>query len=156
MESANAQEPQTSEIPSPGSVQREVPDREGSDAIQNSEFQLNFENVSQDQQEQEHTEQQEQQETTPPAQGPYKLFVGQLPKTMQDEELKKIFEPFGNILEFNIIKDRVTGVNRGKPFFLSNSKDVALLFTVLKRKQILLFQICMISELLHLLEILFK
>src|SRR4051794_26323488 len=88
------EQPQSSDV-----VSSPTPSTEG-DLSQTGDFQLNFDNIPQE-------------VTEPPAQGPYKLFVGQLPKTMQDEDLKKIFEPYGTILEFNIIKDRLTGVNRG-------------------------------------------
>lgn len=37
-----------------------------------------------------------------------RLFVGRIPKNFRSSDLKKIFMPFGNVLEANIIRDRKT------------------------------------------------
>eukprot|EP00899_Mesostigma_viride_P002168 jgi/Mesvir1/11952/Mv00280-RA.1 len=42
-----------------------------------------------------------------------KLFVGQIPKSMDEEQLKRIFGEVGNVFELSVIKDRVTGASRG-------------------------------------------
>lgn len=44
---------------------------------------------------------------------PVKLFVGQVPKTMMEDEVRKIFEPCGPIKELTIIRDPATGEHRG-------------------------------------------
>jgi CUG-BP- and ETR3-like factor len=54
-----------------------------------------------------------------------KLFVGQLPKTYSEELLRPIFEPFGTVVEFSIIRDKVTGVHRGCAFLTYGSKSSA-------------------------------
>jgi RNA recognition motif-containing protein len=47
---------------------------------------------------------------------PIKLFVGQIPRGMQESGIHKLFEPFGSIIACNVIRDRVTGVHRGCAF----------------------------------------
>jgi CUG-BP- and ETR3-like factor len=42
----------------------------------------------------------------------HKLFVGQLPRDTPDEELRKLFEPFGAIEEFKVLRDP-SGVSKG-------------------------------------------
>jgi len=44
---------------------------------------------------------------------PLKLFVGQVPKTVEEPELRAIFEPFGAIHELIVLKDRTTGAHKG-------------------------------------------
>ena len=47
---------------------------------------------------------------------PLKLFVGQVPKTLTEEDLAFIFEPYGSILDLTVIRDRRTGSHRGCAF----------------------------------------
>lgn len=42
-----------------------------------------------------------------------KLFVGQVPKTYWEDELRSLFEQCGTIRELKIIKQRPTGEHRG-------------------------------------------
>lgn len=42
-----------------------------------------------------------------------KLFVGQLPRTMSEVEMKSYFEEFGPAWEVSILKDKATGVSKG-------------------------------------------
>ena len=50
----------------------------------------------------------------PYAQQPYKkLFVGQIPKTFSEEDVKKIFSSTCQVYAAHIIKDRVTREHRG-------------------------------------------
>lgn len=47
-----------------------------------------------------------------------KMFVGQIPKTLDEIQLKKMFEQFGRVHTINVLRDKVTGVSKGK-----NKKD---------------------------------
>ena len=40
---------------------------------------------------------------------PLKLFVGQVPKTLTEDDLAFVFEPYGRILDLTVIRDRRTG-----------------------------------------------
>jgi hypothetical protein len=42
-----------------------------------------------------------------------KLFVGQLPRDINEEVLRIYFEPFGAIREISIIRDPLSGISRG-------------------------------------------
>jgi len=47
---------------------------------------------------------------------PCKLFVGQVPRSMTETELRPMFVPFGEIVEITIIRDRFTQQSRGCGF----------------------------------------
>jgi RNA recognition motif. (a.k.a. RRM, RBD, or RNP domain) len=47
-----------------------------------------------------------------------KLFVGQLPKHMDEEELRPMFEEFGPIYELSVLRDRFTGMHKGRRFII--------------------------------------
>lgn len=42
-----------------------------------------------------------------------KLFVGQVPKHVFEDELRKIFEPCGTITDITVLRDHATGEHRG-------------------------------------------
>ncbi|KAJ4453698.1 putative RNA-binding protein BRN1 [Paratrimastix pyriformis] len=57
--------------------------------------------------------------------GACKLFVGQVPRQMTEQDLKPIFEPFGNILEVVVIKDKMSGQSKGCAFVVYSTKAEA-------------------------------
>lgn len=45
-----------------------------------------------------------------------KIYVGNLPYGIGDDDIRKIFEPFGEVGEVNIIIDRMSGRSKGFGF----------------------------------------
>ncbi|KAK1119289.1 hypothetical protein K0M31_013478 [Melipona bicolor] len=43
-----------------------------------------------------------------------KMFVGQVPHDMDENDLRKLFEEFGRVHQINILRDKITGSHRGK------------------------------------------
>lgn len=52
-----------------------------------------------------------------------KLFVGGLPSSVADEELKNYFKKYGNVVESQIMQDRNTGRSRGFGFVTFDSEQ---------------------------------
>lgn len=53
------------------------------------------------------------------------LYVVNLPKNFQDQDLDDTFGPFGNIVQKNLLKDKITGMPRGVAFVRYDKKEEA-------------------------------
>lgn len=54
-----------------------------------------------------------------------KIFVGNLPHSINNDQLKEIFAPFGNVISAKVISDRETGRSRGFGFVEMESDEEA-------------------------------
>lgn len=55
-----------------------------------------------------------------------KLYVGSLPYSLSEEELKDLFTPFGAVISARIIMDKMTGRSKGFGFVEMETEDSAL------------------------------
>jgi len=55
-----------------------------------------------------------------------KLYVGNLPYSVNDEKLKEMFASYGNVLSAKIIVDNMSGQSKGFGFVELENKDDAL------------------------------
>ncbi len=53
------------------------------------------------------------------------IFVGNLSRQVAEADLKKLFEPFGEITSVNVIKDKFSGESRGFGFVEMAKKEEA-------------------------------
>lgn len=53
------------------------------------------------------------------------IYVGNLPKTTDEETVRKLFEEYGDVSEIKLIKDHYTGELRGFGFIEMPSKSEA-------------------------------
>ena len=54
-----------------------------------------------------------------------KLYVGSLPYSLTEEELREVFTPFGPVVSARIITDRMTGKSKGFGFVEMEEEEMA-------------------------------
>ncbi|XP_015429757.1 PREDICTED: CUGBP Elav-like family member 2 isoform X4 [Dufourea novaeangliae] len=55
-----------------------------------------------------------------------KMFVGQVPHDMEENDLRTLFEEFGRVHQINILRDKITGSHRGCCFVTFYTRKAAL------------------------------
>lgn len=47
-----------------------------------------------------------------------KMFVGQVPRSMDENDLRRMFEEFGRVHTVNVLRDKATGASKGTSLFI--------------------------------------
>ncbi|XP_055840193.1 CUGBP Elav-like family member 2 isoform X2 [Episyrphus balteatus] len=55
-----------------------------------------------------------------------KMFVGQVPKSMDERQLREMFEEFGRVHSINVLRDKATGISKGCCFVTYFARKSAL------------------------------
>ncbi|KAJ0175789.1 hypothetical protein K1T71_008948 [Dendrolimus kikuchii] len=55
-----------------------------------------------------------------------KMFVGQVPRSMDENDLRQMFEEFGRVHQINVLRDKITGVSKGCCFVTFFTRKAAL------------------------------
>jgi RNA recognition motif-containing protein len=50
-----------------------------------------------------------------------KMFVGQVPRGWDEQELRKFFEDYGPVHQINVLRDKVTGQSKGRSYFCARA-----------------------------------
>ena len=43
-----------------------------------------------------------------------KMFVGQIPRSMDENDLRKMFEAYGQVHQINVLRDKISGQSKGQ------------------------------------------
>jgi len=66
-----------------------------------------------------------------------KIYVGNLPFSIKDDDLKKLFEEFGEIVEVVVISDKFSGRSKGFGFVtFSNEEDTQKAISEMNEKEV--------------------
>ncbi|XP_059055466.1 CUGBP Elav-like family member 2 isoform X2 [Achroia grisella] len=55
-----------------------------------------------------------------------KMFVGQVPRSMDETDLRQMFEEFGRVHQINVLRDKITGASKGCCFVTFFTRKAAL------------------------------
>ncbi|KAK3097291.1 hypothetical protein FSP39_008418 [Pinctada imbricata] len=55
-----------------------------------------------------------------------KMFVGQIPRSMDENDLRKMFEEFGSVFQLNVLRDKASGQSKGCCFVTFYTRKAAL------------------------------
>lgn len=70
-------------------------------------------------------------------QAQYELYVGNLPYEMDDAGLKKLIDPYGEVLSARIITNRISGASKGYGFVkMASAEGVRATIATLNNKEI--------------------
>lgn len=53
-----------------------------------------------------------------------KMFVGQVPRSMDEAKLRQMFEEFGRVHTINVLRDKSTGISKGKRLFRATPRKL--------------------------------
>ena len=48
-----------------------------------------------------------------------KMFVGQIPRSMDENDLRKMFEEYGSVYQINVLRDKLSGQSKGQSLHFS-------------------------------------
>lgn len=54
-----------------------------------------------------------------------KMFVGQVPKSMDEDQLREMFEEFGRVHSINVLRDKVSGFSKGNSIDMFTLEEVS-------------------------------
>jgi len=55
-----------------------------------------------------------------------KMFVGQIPRSMDENDLRKMFEDYGSVYQINVLRDKLSGQSKGCCFVTFYKRKDAL------------------------------
>lgn len=70
-----------------------------------------------------------------------KMFVGQIPRSWSETELRELFEPFGAVHQINILRDRTTNPPQSK----GGAPDKDLIAILIKNVMFCIYLYCFFS-----------